>query len=339
LARLGLPVSGAVMALFKGLSLALAMLLILSLTMAQVQAAAAGQVATNGQADTLSTSFPSQPASSSTNSPMVYIHNAPESDLDRRYDYQWEILATALEKTRPKYGDYLLQPSQFVMTERRQASELMRASKKLTVMYLGTTAEFERELIPVRIPVDKNLAGYMVYLIRGEDQPLFSAVHSLDDLRRFTIGQGQGWLDVGILEAGGFKVVTGAKYDNLFSMLLNKRFDAFQRSVVEVLEEYDQRHEAMPDLHIEEQLLFYYPLPMYFWFSRTEAGQRLAERAREGMLMMLQDGSFNAIFTKYFQSKIDRLHLKQRRLLRIDNPLLGPETPFDDHRLWYNPLE
>ena len=39
------------------------------------------------------------------------------------------------------------------MTERRQAYELRNASGKLTVMYLGTTPDFERELVPVRIPV------------------------------------------------------------------------------------------------------------------------------------------------------------------------------------------
>ena len=40
----------------------------------------------------------------------------------------------------------------------------------LTVMYLGTRPEFEKELMPVRIPVDKNLGGYMVFLIRKEDE-------------------------------------------------------------------------------------------------------------------------------------------------------------------------
>src|SRR3977135_925138 len=116
---------------------------------------------------------------------MTYIHHPPESKLDQRYVYHWDILKTALEKTREKYGPYEMKVSEF-MTERRQASELKAASGKLTVMYLSTIPDFEANLIPVRIPVDKNLGGYCIFLIRKENQEKFKAVRSLDELRRFT---------------------------------------------------------------------------------------------------------------------------------------------------------
>jgi hypothetical protein len=35
-------------------------------------------------------------------------------------------------------------------------------------MLLGTTPKMERDLLPVRIPVDKNLNGYNVFLVRKE---------------------------------------------------------------------------------------------------------------------------------------------------------------------------
>src|SRR5689334_13212940 len=73
---------------------------------------------------------------------MVYVHNAPESSLDQRYVYQWAILRTALERTKKKWGPYVMQASE-PMSEQRQAFELMQASGKLTVMYLGTKPEFE----------------------------------------------------------------------------------------------------------------------------------------------------------------------------------------------------
>src|SRR5436190_19164516 len=101
---------------------------------------------------------------------MKYIYHPPESSLDVRYLYHWEILRTALEKTRPRWGDYQMVPSAF-MTEQRQAYELEHATGKLNVMYLSTTPAFERNLVPVRIPVDKNLGGYCVFLIRkGEEK-------------------------------------------------------------------------------------------------------------------------------------------------------------------------
>ncbi|MDB6026700.1 MAG: hypothetical protein JWM68_2923, partial [Verrucomicrobiales bacterium] len=132
-------------------------------------------------------------------------------------------------------------------------------------------------------------------------------------------------------------VVTGSNYEGLFEMLVNKRFDIFLRAAVEVTDEYQQRKEKMPELHIEENLLFYYPLPMYFWFSKTDEGKRLASRAEQGMRMMIEDGSYDQIFDKYQRSKIEGLHLKTRKIFKINNPFLGPETPFQDKRLWFDP--
>jgi Bacterial extracellular solute-binding proteins, family 3 len=267
---------------------------------------------------------------------MTYIVHPPESALDVRYQYHWEILKTALDRTTPRWGAYQIQQAEF-MTERRQAFELKKATGKLTVMYLSTTPDFEENLIPVRIPVDKNLGGYCILLIRRGDQPRIDAARSVADLRRLTFGLGLGWIDVDILRANGLKVVTGSSYDGLFEMLVSRRFDVFPRAALEVLDEYERRKGALPDLQIEENLIFYYPLPMYFWFAKTESGKRLAARAEEGMRKMIADGTYDQIFDKWQRSKIERLRLKSRRMIVIDNPLLGPETPFADKRLWFDP--
>ena len=124
---------------------------------------------------------------------------------------------------------------------------------------------------------------------------------------------------------------------DLFEMLANGRFDVFPRAAVEVIGEYEQRKGDLKDLRIEDSLLLYYPLPMYFWFARTAEGQRLAERAEAGMRTMLADGSYDAIFDRYQRPKIERLRLKDRRAFRIENPLLGAETPWPEKRLWFDP--
>ena len=268
--------------------------------------------------------------------PMRYLYNAPESSLDKRYLYHWSILQTALEKTAPKYGPFVMQSAEF-MTEKRQATELRDATGKLTVMYLGTTPEMEKSLVPIRIPVDKNLGGYCVFLIRTENQKRFDAVKSLDDLRKFKFGLGLGWIDVDILHANRFEVVTASCYDCLFEMMEHKRSDLALRAAVEVIDEYETRKAAMPDISIESNLILYYPMPMYFWFSKTDEGRRLAARAEEGMRMMIADGTYDRIFAQYQNAKIQRLKLKDRKIFRIDNPLLGPETPFQDKQLWFDP--
>jgi ABC-type amino acid transport substrate-binding protein len=268
---------------------------------------------------------------------MTYVHHLPESPRDVRYEYQWEILRTALEKTKTKWGPYKLMAASEVMTEQRQAFELQHATGKLTVMYLGTTPDFERNLLAVHIPVDKNLGGYCVFLIRDGEQARFQSVRTLDDLRRFTYGLGLGWIDVDVLKASGFHVVTGSSYDGLFEMLAHRRFDVFLRAAVEVLDEYDLHKDQVKGLAIEDSIVFYYPLPMYFWFPRTAEGRRLAARAEEGMRMMIADGTYDHIFDKYQRRKIERLHLKTRRIFRIGNPFVGPETPLQDKRLWFDP--
>jgi hypothetical protein len=267
---------------------------------------------------------------------MTYVFHAPESALDVRYVYHWDILRTALERTKASWGPYRMVESER-MPEARQAFELKSASGKLTVMYLSTTPDFERSLVPVRIPVDRNLGGYCVFLIRREDQHRFDGVRTVEDVRRFKIGLGYGWIDVDILRANGFDVVTGTSYDGLFEMLLHRRFDVFLRAATEVLDERDRRKETLPGLFIEEHVLFYYPLPMYFWFPKTAEGRRLAARAEEGMRAMIADGTYDAIFDRYQRHKIEALRLRERRIVRISNPFLGPETPFWDKRLWFDP--
>jgi hypothetical protein len=103
-----------------------------------------------------------------------------------------------------------------------------------------------------------------------------------------------------------------------------------------VLDEYGKRKESLP-LVIEDSIVLYYPLPMYFWFPKTDEGRRLAARAEEGMRMMIADGTYDRIFDSYQRQKIERLRLKDRRIFRIANPFLGPETPFADKRLWFDP--
>lgn len=267
---------------------------------------------------------------------MRYVFHPPESSLDVRYLYHWEILRTALEKTTAKWGPYEMVPSA-LMSERRQAFELEHATGVLTVMYLSTTPEFEKSLVPVRIPVDRNLGGYCVFLIRKGEEQRFAGIRTLDELRAFRYGLGLGWIDVDILRANRFQVVTGSSYEGLFEMLVNRRFDVFLRAAVEVLDEYDNRKARLPNLAIEDSVVLYYLLPMYFWFSKTDEGRRLAARAEEGMRLMIADGTYDAIFDKYQRRKIERLRLKERRIFRIDNPNVGPETPLADKKLWFDP--
>lgn len=267
----------------------------------------------------------------------VFIYSASESSTDHRYDYHWAVFKAALEATRSKFGSYTLTKVE-PMTEARAISEIMSPSGQINTMVLDSTSQLERDLLPVKIPVDKGLIGYRVFLIRDQDQSRFSRVKTLDDLRKFSIGQGKDWSDVAIYERGGFHVVKSTSYEGLFDMLAAGRFDAFGRGVTEVLPELEEHKGRLPSLSIEKSVLLYYPMPFYFWFPKNDWGTRNARRVQEGMQIIVANGTLDKMFTSQFDPVIKALQLKGRTLLRIPNPDLPPEQPFGNERYWFNPL-
>ena len=144
------------------------------------------------------------------------------------------------------------------------------------------------------------------------------------------------WNDVKVFKASGFNVVTGSSYEGLFSMLMNGRFDYFSRGINEAQVEYEMRKGKFPDLFIEEHILLYYPWPKYFFTSKKNP--KLADRIERGLRLMLRDGSFDEHLMKYYKNDIEKANLKNRRLFKIDNPLLPSTAPLDQKELWFYPF-
>lgn len=264
------------------------------------------------------------------------IYPRPESPRDHRFDYDWQLLQRALELTARTPDEARLRPSALPMNQARAAQ--MLADGEIDVLVRSTSLELERRFLPIRIPLDKGLLGYRVFLLHRRLQPQLANVRSFDELRRFSIGQGAGWNDLPALRAAGLRVVEGADYEGLFKMLLAGRFDLFSRSVVEVQDEYATRREAMPELAIDNALLLYYPLARYFFVARNESGTALARRIEAGLRRMQMDGSFDRLFNAYARPIASELGLRSRRLFRIANPALPPATPLGDKSLWYDPF-
>lgn len=264
---------------------------------------------------------------------------AGESASDSRYLYDWEVLRTALERTTARYGEFEMQPSAERMTAARVTHEMALQNGKINLFVRATSRELEQKLRPIRIPVDRGLLGYRIFLIRKVETARFAEIQDIKQLRPLRVGQGRGWADVGILASNGINVVEGANYEGLFDMLRMQRFDYFSRSTDEALREYDERREKIPELGIEPGLLLYYPLPRYFFVRRDQEGERLAQRIEAGLEMMVKNGSLQALFWKYKGDLIERANLARRRLIKIDNPLLPVETPLHRPELWYDPFQ
>lgn len=274
-------------------------------------------------------------ASAQAGEPMRYVYPAPESGADVRLGYYWELLQAALEETTANWGPYEVSAWTKPLNSAR-AEMMIKASLEITVMARTTSAEREKTLLPILIPLDKGLTGYRLFLTKSHLQARLKSVRNANDLKEFSIGQGANWIDVDILRSAGMNVVTGPTYENLFNMLEVNRFELFSRGVNEIGKEYENAKPRVPDLIIDKSLILYYPLPRYFFFSRTPEGERLAGRVEEGLRRLMKNGKFDKRYQAFKRSILADLSLAGRRLIRIENPTLSAATPLGDASLWDN---
>ncbi|MGF2685542.1 hypothetical protein ACQUWM_03485 [Marinobacter sp. DUT-3] len=234
-----------------------------------------------------------------------------------------ELLELALNKT-PEYGDFRITRSE-EMGQGRVLRELSRARTSLIdIANVASSSQRESELLAIPIPIDGGLLGFRVCVVLPHSLPLFEGVNSIDDLkeRGIRIGQGMHWPDTDILEANDISVVTHTRYEILFRMLRNDRFDCFARGVSEVM--FDLEIEDDPNLVIEPSLMLAYPMPSYFFTAPHD--YLTAHRVQLGMERAILDGSFARYLADYYSKPIEKLALDRRKVIVLRNPFLSEES-------------
>ena len=259
--------------------------------------------------------------------------NSSKSNYNRQHIHA--LLTAALQASSVKYGPYELRTSPIRM-ERARLLEEMRSGALVNLSAQVTSEEWEHALIPIRIPVDKGLAGYRISLIDGRNQARLSQVQTLAQLKAIPLGVGRQWSSTAVLEHAGFKVVEGNSQAGLHSMLAAERFLYFPRGLDEAIYEQANNVAAFPALALERDLALYFPLPRYFFLARGQA--HLAQRLEYGLQLLLEDGRFDRIFHEYYDDVIAQVGLRRRRVFSIPNPYLTPETPLSNKAYWYDPL-
>ncbi|XPV77138.1 MAG: hypothetical protein ACNI27_04250 [Desulfovibrio sp.] len=268
---------------------------------------------------------------------MLTVHYARTiSEIDQRYQYHNELVKTALEKTEDEYGAADLVPSKRFYPQSRLFKMLIQGTDKVDYMVRPTSIDLEEELTPIRIPLDKGILGYRVFIIRKEDAPKFAAVKKRQDLNRYIFGLEHSWKDVPIYTHNGFHVETSGSYESLFDMLHLKRFDIFSRAINEAPVEVAMRSNKYPELQVEETLCLRYPFVRYLWFSNSIKGQMLKARVTQGLNLMVEDGTFDKIFMKHKTDDLAKIQLDKRLIIDIENPFL-PQSARDTESLWFRP--
>jgi len=227
-----------------------------------------------------------------------------------------------------------LQTSPIRMERDRLLTEI-RKGGLVNISAQVTSAEWERELLPVRIPIDKGISGYRIALIDGRRQADFSALRSLEQWKAIPMGAGRQWSSTAVFRQAGFNVVPGNSTAGLHGMLAAGRFRYFPRSADEAVFERAAYVGAFPSLAIETSMAVYFPLPRYFFIAPGQP--RLAQRLEYGLNRLIADGRFDQIFHQFYDAVIEQTGLQRRRVFRIDNPTLSPQTPLARLAYWYSP--
>lgn len=243
--------------------------------------------------------------------------------------YFMEVLELALDRANVDYRFEGVVLSEFY--ESRSAYSLGQSI--YDVHWMHTNKEREEALIPVRIPLLRGLIGWRLLAIKDDDQTRFDGVTALVDLEPFTLVQGHDWPDTDVLSRAGLNVWRAPSKEGMFRMLAAGRVHTFPRAITEIWQEMDLYTGL--SVVVEERLVLVYPSAYYFFVAPEKP--ELAEAIERGMNKAIEDGSFEQAFQAYFGAVIERSGLAERRILRIDNPLMPEQTPLDRTELWYQP--
>jgi hypothetical protein len=226
-----------------------------------------------------------------------------------------KLLMLAFEKTKATDGAVEIQVYPGGLSSARFIADL-KNKNTVDVIWDGTNAQREQELLPIYISLLKNLNEYRLLLIRKDDQKKFNAIASLDDLRKMKAGSGTDWPSTEILRSNGLPVLTVGNASLLFSMLQAKRFDYMSRNLSEIWGEADAFEKN--GLAIENTLILRGGVPFYFFVNKDNT--KLAERIERGLKIAIADGSFDQLFfsTPGFKRGADEIALARRRVLQLN---------------------
>lgn len=266
---------------------------------------------------------------------MVVSLRSPETKNDKREDYNFELISLALERTKVEYGDYKIVKIPPMNTARSFYSleEDIYPNLLIELSY-QQKLEQELDLIYVHFPLELGIVGYRVCFASPSAYQKLKNVHTLDELKKFTIGQGVAWADTDILRYNGLKVTEISSFDSLFSMVEHGRIDLFCRGANELQHEYESLKDT-GNLLYNESFVLHYSLPRFYYLNKKN--QLAKERIEKGLLAAYQDGSVKKLWEKHFLASVEFVKLKQRKEFKLENPFM---SSLQEHyeKYFYDPM-
>lgn len=252
------------------------------------------------------------------------VYALPHAQQDPDNNYYVRLLKAALEHAD---GSFEVQSSKEFMVQGRALREIGRGNE-VDVSWSMTSPEREEILHAVPVPIDKGLIGWRVLLVR-QPEPLQLQQRNK---QQFRFVQGHDWPDTQILQHNGLRVETTAEFRSLFAMVSAGRVDAMPRSVLEFEDELQTVASA---LFVAPDVLLYYPAVQYFFVAKED--HELAIALEQGLLRMLDNGSFERLFQQAFGTMLASLSREHWQVIVLENPWFTLQDKANDPA-FFHPL-
>ena len=265
----------------------------------------------------------------------LIIHYKPAvSETDRRQDFVFDIIQAIMDSTVLTDGPYVMEALPEIPWDRLRLSKIQKKYPNFVIRISGVIDSVKGlEYIP--IPINRGIVGYRISLILESQQDKFDTISNLNDLISSGLTAGQGpWPDADILRENKLKVIVGPCYEGLFRMLVAKRFDYFPRGVSEVFQELKTWQGKYPQIRLEHNQAFYYPLPRIL--ATSKGNYTLAKRIEKGLKVIFSNGIHRKIWLKYNRKWVKKAQLDHRKIIVLRNDKVLPDLPFDQPKYWYH---
>lgn len=273
-------------------------------------------------------------AQTPSHTPLIVTHKLPELNSTERVLHEVEVLKLALDKTVSEFGPFELRG----IPPMNRARTLVALSHNvypnliLQMSYEDELAEQEK-LAFIPFPLDRGALSYRVCFMRDSLNTAAKSITRIDQLKDYHFGIGIGWADGKILRHNGLRVIESNNVVSLFRMTKAGRIDFFCRGSSEFF--YEQQDPNSLGLTGDTHLALYYPLPKFFFAHKDS--QAALDRVQKGLEIAYKDGSFNKLWSKRHLNTLERAQLKQRNLIKLENPLIK-HLPRDYETYLYDPI-
>ena len=254
---------------------------------------------------------------------MVFSYRPRPVPEGQERDFEEALMRLALDHTVAAEGPYRMEAAPDRVTTPRIVQDLRRRAYPGQIVVQTATAALMQDLLYIPFPTDSGITGLRLALSTGVVADMTTEVRTVADLSRFSSVQGLGWPDVGILRDHGLPVEEISSRESMALMVARGRADLYWRGINEVSRDIAKAAETnATGLTVAPGVALFYPLPKFFFAHPADAAH--LRRLERGLTAAWADGSFHALWRRYFAAAVSAVAFEGRTVFVLSNPDAGP---------------